>query len=76
MAASKVLYFSAEYHDSRQNIILFWKNSVDFGTEAWQKKCSNTEMENCLQCGDLEHLFIFNIWWSMLLVMDFYYISF
>jgi hypothetical protein len=34
-----VLYFSTEYHISRQNIIiLFWKYLVDIRREAWQKK--------------------------------------
>jgi hypothetical protein len=36
MAASVVLYFSPEYHNSRQNIIIpFWKYLVDNGSEAW-----------------------------------------
>jgi hypothetical protein len=31
-----VRYFSAEYHNSRQNvIILFWKYLVDIRSEAW-----------------------------------------
>ncbi len=31
-----VLYFSTEYHNSRQNImILFWKYLVDIRSEAW-----------------------------------------
>ncbi len=32
-----VLNFSAEYHNSRQNIIILsWKYSVDISREAWQ----------------------------------------
>jgi hypothetical protein len=32
-----VLYFPAEYHNSRRNItILFWKYLVDISNEAWQ----------------------------------------
>jgi hypothetical protein len=36
LAASVVLDFSTEYHNSRQNgIILFWKYLVDIISEAW-----------------------------------------
>ncbi len=32
----QVMYFSTEYHNSRQNIIiLFWKYLVDIKSEAW-----------------------------------------
>jgi hypothetical protein len=36
MAAYVVLYFSPEYHNPKQNIIiLFWKYLVDIESEAW-----------------------------------------
>ncbi len=46
----QVLYFSAEYHNFRQKIIiLFWKYFVDIRSEAWLNLFfRNTEMENCL----------------------------
>ncbi len=32
----RILYFSPEYHNPKQNIIiLFWKYLVDIGSEAW-----------------------------------------
>ncbi len=36
MAVSIVMYFSTEYHNSGQNIIiLFWKYLVDIRSEPW-----------------------------------------
>jgi hypothetical protein len=46
-----VLYFFAEYKNSRKNIIiLWWKYVVDISSEALLNLFGNTQMKNCLQC--------------------------
>jgi hypothetical protein len=44
------LYFSSEYHNSGQNIIIqFWKNLVDIRSEV--NKVSNLFLEYIIVCG-------------------------
>ncbi len=46
-----VLYFSSEYHNSRQNIeILFGKFLVDIRSEAWLNLFWEYISGKCLQC--------------------------